>query len=53
MVLLPSALFKATSVVTLAAGAIFSMRLAEQITERGIGDGALIILACSVLAGRS
>jgi preprotein translocase subunit SecY len=49
LVAAPDILFKATTVLTLAAGTIFLMWLAEQITERGIGDGALLILACGIV----
>jgi preprotein translocase subunit SecY len=45
LVAVPGLLFDVTTVLTLTASAIFLMWLAEQITERGIGDGVLGILA--------
>jgi preprotein translocase subunit SecY len=49
LVAAPSLLFEATAVLTLVTGTIFLMWLAEQITERGIGDGVLVILACGIV----
>jgi preprotein translocase subunit SecY len=46
----PSLIFEATTVVTMVAGAVFLMWLAEQITANGTGDGALLILACSIVS---
>jgi preprotein translocase subunit SecY len=46
----PGRSFEVLTVVTLVAGAIFLMWLAEQITERGIGDGVVLILACGVVS---
>jgi preprotein translocase subunit SecY len=46
----PGRVFEALAVVTLVTGAIFLMWLAEQITERGIGDGVVLILACGVVS---
>ncbi len=50
-VIVPELIFEATTVVTLVAGALFLMWLAEQISARGLGNGALLILAFGV-AGR-
>lgn len=50
LIIAPSFLFEATTVLAVAAGAILVMWLAEQITVRGIGDGVLVILACSILS---
>src|SRR5882724_8001975 len=46
----PGLLFEATIVVTLVAGAIFVMWLAEQITVRGMGNGALVVLVCGIVS---
>src|SRR5262249_34671905 len=48
LVIVPGHASEALTVLTLIAGAVFVMWLAEQITERGIGDGALLILACGI-----
>jgi len=39
------------SVLTLAAGAVFIMWLAELITERGIGNGGSLLIFCGIIAG--
>ncbi len=41
----------AGSVLTLAAGAVFIMWLAELITERGIGNGGSLLIFCGIIAG--
>lgn len=46
----PGLLFEATTILTLVAGAIFVMWLAEQITARGLGSGALVILVCGIVS---
>ena len=46
----PGFLFEATTVLTLVAGAIFVMWLAERITVRGLGNGALVILVCGIVS---
>lgn len=46
----PGPLFEATTVLTLVAGAIFVMWLAEQITARGWGNGALVVLVCGIVS---
>ena len=48
MVLVPGHAFEVLTVVTLIAGALFLLWLAEQITARGIGDGVIAILACGI-----
>ena len=50
VVLAPGHLFEATTVLTLMAGAIFVMWLAEQITVRGLGNGALVVLVCGIVS---
>ncbi len=50
LVMAPGFLFEAATILALAAGAIFVMWLAEQITVRGVGDGVLVILACGFLS---
>ena len=47
----PGPMFEVLAVVTLVAGAILLMWLAEQITQRGVGFGALVILACEIASG--
>lgn len=47
-VTMPGLLFEATTVVTLVAGALLLTWLAEQISARGLGSGALVILAFGV-----
>jgi len=46
----PTPIFEAMAVVTTVAGTAFLMWLAEQITANGIGDGALLILACGIVS---
>ncbi len=43
-------LFFATNLVTLVAGTVFIMWLGELITERGIGNGASLLIMISILA---
>ena len=43
--------FKLMTVMTLTAGAMFIMWLGEQITERGIGNGASLIIFAGIAAG--
>ena len=43
-------LFVVKSAITLAAGTAFIMWLGEQITERGIGNGASLIIAAGIIA---
>lgn len=50
-VLLPGLQFKFVAVITLAAGTSFIMWLGEQITERGIGNGASLIIFAGIAAG--
>jgi preprotein translocase subunit SecY len=42
--------FRAMTVVTMTAGACFVMWLGEQITDRGIGNGASLIITCGIIA---
>lgn len=46
----PGLLFRATRALTLAAGTVFLMWLADQITGRGIGDGVLLIILAGIVA---
>jgi len=48
-VLMPSMLFTVTTICILTGGAVFLMWLGEQITERGIGNGASIIITINIL----
>lgn len=50
LVVVPDYLFEATTALALVAGAIFLMWLAEQIMVRGLGSGALVVLACSIVS---
>ncbi len=43
--------FRMMTVLTMTAGACFVMWLGEQMTERGIGNGASIIITCGIIAG--
>jgi preprotein translocase subunit SecY len=42
--------FRMMTVVTMTAGACFVMWLGEQITDRGIGNGASLIITCGIIA---
>jgi preprotein translocase subunit SecY len=44
-------LFYVTTIVTLVGGTLFLMWLAEQITQRGIGNGSSIIIFAGIVAG--
>ena len=46
----PGALFTFTCVVTLVGGTVFVMWLGEQITSRGIGNGASLIIFAGIVA---
>lgn len=50
IVVTPGLLFMTTSIITLTAGTIFLMWLAEQITQRGVGQGASVIIFAGILA---
>ena len=50
IVTVPRLLFEAMTVLTLVAGAICVMWLADQITVRGLGNGALVILVCGIVS---
>ncbi|MCB9665469.1 MAG: preprotein translocase subunit SecY [Alphaproteobacteria bacterium] len=43
--------FRAMTALTMTAGACFVMWLGEQMTERGIGNGASIIITAGIIAG--
>ena len=45
----PGFMFMTTTALTLTAGAIFVMWLGEQITERGIGNGASLLIFFSII----
>ncbi len=47
----PGFLFLASTALVLTAGAIFVMWLGEQITERGIGNGASLLIFFSIIEG--
>ena len=42
--------FRLMTVITMTAGACFVMWLGEQITDRGIGNGASLIITCGIIA---
>ncbi len=46
----PGLWFTVSTVITLTAGALFLMWLGEMITERGIGNGASLIITVNILA---
>lgn len=50
LVIDPGLMFIITTTITLAAGTAFIMWLAEQITERGIGNGMSIIIFAGIIA---
>jgi preprotein translocase subunit SecY len=50
VVIEPGWSFRAMTVLTMTAGACFVMWLGEQMTERGIGNGASIIITCGIIA---
>ncbi len=43
--------FRAMTVITMTAGSCFVMWLGEQITDRGIGNGASLIITAGIIAG--
>ena len=47
----PESLFWSTAIMSLSAGSLFTMWLAEMITERGIGNGGSLIIFMGILAG--
>lgn len=51
VVLNPSFLFNAELVLALTAGSMFVMWLGELITERGVGNGASLLIFVSIVAG--
>lgn len=51
VVINPGWSFRMMTVLTMTAGACFVMWLGEQMTERGIGNGASILITCGIIAG--
>ena len=51
VVVISGLLFKASAVITLVVGTIFLMWLGEQITARGIGSGASLIIFTGIVSG--
>jgi len=51
VVMRPGLMFDLQTVIILTAGALFVMWLGEKITERGIGNGASLIIAVNIVAG--
>ncbi len=47
----PGMFFRLTTVITLTGGTVFLMRLGEQITSRGIGNGISLIIFSGIVAG--
>jgi len=43
--------FRLLTVLTMTGGACFVMWLGEQMTERGVGNGASIIITCGIISG--
>jgi preprotein translocase subunit SecY len=43
--------FRLMTILTLTGGACFVMWLGEQMTDRGVGNGASIIITCGIIAG--
>ena len=50
IVLDPGLSFRMMTVLTMTAGSCFVMWLGEQITDRGIGNGASLIITCGIIA---
>ena len=51
VVLHPGLMFRAMTMLTMTAGAGFVMWLGEQISDRGIGNGASILITAGIVAG--
>ncbi len=51
VVIVPGFQFVFTAAVTLVTGTLFLMRLGEQVTERGIGNGISMIILASIISG--
>jgi preprotein translocase subunit SecY len=49
IVLFPGLAFRVLTVLTMTAGMAFIMWLAEQISERGIGNGMSLLMTCSIV----
>ncbi len=43
--------FRLLTMITMTAGSCFVMWLGEQITDRGVGNGASLIITCGIIAG--
>ena len=52
LVIDPGWMFRVTTVATLVGGTIFLMWLGEQVTSRGIGNGALLIILAGIWRSR-
>ena len=50
VVLVAGPYFRMMTVVTMTAGSCFVMWLGEQITDRGVGNGASLIITCGIIA---
>ncbi|MBY0379221.1 MAG: preprotein translocase subunit SecY [Burkholderiales bacterium] len=51
LVIIPEVQFFITAIVCLVAGTMFLMWLGEQITERGVGNGASMIITTGIISG--
>lgn len=49
-VLLPGAVFKFTTIISLVGGTMFIVWLGEQITSRGVGNGSSLIITVGIIA---
>jgi preprotein translocase subunit SecY len=47
----PGLAFRLLTMLTMTGGACFVMWLGEQMTERGVGNGASIIITCGIISG--
>ncbi len=51
VVILPSLIFKVSTIITLVVGTMFLMWLGEQISSRGIGNGTSLIIFIGIISG--
>lgn len=51
VVIIPSFIFKISTITTLVVGTMFLMRLGEQISSRGIGNGTSLIIFVGIISG--
>ncbi len=51
VVINPGMFFRVSTVITIVGGTIFLMWLAEQITQRGVGNGTSLIIFAGIVAG--